>query len=155
MMISNEGKEGPAIQLTAHLGAPRERVFAAWTHPELVREWFFAEEGFEVSEATIDLQPLGAYGIVVEVAGSSPTRIHGNYLEIVANESLSFTWTGACAGEQYWTLVRVRFEQSSAGGTNLKLTHGVFQNDRDRAMHEQGWLSCLEGLDRFLALPEC
>jgi uncharacterized protein YndB with AHSA1/START domain len=151
MMITSEGPEGPAIELVARFRAPRNKVFRAWTEAELLRKWFFAEEGFVAREVAVDLQTLGAYSIVIEPPdGGAPTRISGHYLDIVPDQALTYTWTGACADEQYWTLVRVRFDED-AEGSSLRLTHGVFQSDRDRAMHEQGWLSCLACLDRFLS----
>ena len=49
------------LRLTRVFAAPRERVFAAWTEPELVRTWWAAQHGWSTSAAEIDLRAGGAY----------------------------------------------------------------------------------------------
>jgi uncharacterized protein YndB with AHSA1/START domain len=152
MLITSESSTGPAVALSCSLRAPRPKVFRTWTDPSLLSKWFFAEEGFRTHDVTVDLRPLGAYQIVVSpVDGGDPTRIHGHYVDVEPDRALTYTWTGACADEQYWTLVNVRFDEAADGGTRLSLTHGVFRTDADRAMHEQGWFACLSSLERCVA----
>ena len=39
-------------------------------------------------------------------------------------------------------------------GTELELSHGVFETQEDRDLHEQGWFACITCLDRFLEEEE-
>ncbi len=150
MMIERGPPEGPVVGLTARFRAPRAKVFDSWTRPELIERWFFVEPGFRTHDVETKLEPLGAYQIVItSTDGSDPTRIHGHFVEVAPGESLTYTWTGACANEQYWTLVSVRFEDDP-DGSRIVLDHGVFREDADRAMHEQGWLACLATLERLV-----
>lgn len=151
MMLETVGPTGPVVGLSADFRAPRDKVFATWTQPGLIEKWFFAEAGYRTHDVQVKLEALGPYQIVVDPPdGGEPTRIHGHFVEVFGEERLVYTWTGACADEQYWTLVTATFSDKDGGGSRLELSHGVFRTDADRAMHEQGWLACLASLDRML-----
>ena len=150
-MLEARAPAGPVVGLTAQMRAPVDKVYAAWTRPELLRKWFFAEAGYRTHDVEVELAELGAYQIVITPTdGGDPTKIHGHFVEVEDGKRLVYTWTGACAQEQYWTLVTATFEASEGGGTSLTLGHGVFRSDADRVMHEQGWLACLTALDAML-----
>ena len=151
MMINSEGTEGPVIRLVSSFRAPRDKVFRTWTDPELIKKWFFAQAGYRTALAEIDLKPLGPWRLRVESDASpdDPTTIHGHFLDVRPDELLTYSWTGACAGEQYFTLVTARF-LDDGDGSRIELTHGVFHNEEDRTMHEQGWFGCLEPFGRLV-----
>jgi len=147
MMLQMRAPTGPVVSLTAEFRAPRDKLFAAWTTPALLCKWFFAEAGYRTHDVQMDLRPLSPYQLVITpVEGGEPTRIHGNMVQVEPNARLVYTWTGACAGEQYWTMVDVVFEDNPDGGSRIGLSHGVFRTDADRAMHEQGWMACVAAL---------
>jgi uncharacterized protein YndB with AHSA1/START domain len=150
-MINSEGTQGPAIKLVSTFRAPRDKVFRTWTDPELIKKWFFAQEGYRTTVAEIELQPLGAWKLRVESDEhpDDPTIIYGNFLEVRRGELLTYSWTGACAGEQYWTLVTVRFSDDGPG-SRIDLAHGVFHDEQDRTLHEQGWFGCIEPFGRLV-----
>lgn len=149
-MLQERDPTGPVVAFTARFRAPRDKVFEAWTTPAILQKWFFSEAGFTTSDVEVALQPLGPYQLVITpVDGGEATRIHGNFVDIQADRHLTYTWTGACAGEQYWTLVNVRFADDG-DGSRIELDHGVFWTDADRAMHEQGWLACISSLSSLL-----
>lgn len=151
MMIETRGIEGPVVDTVTRFRAPREKLFKIWTEPALIAKWFMALPGYLPPLVELTLAELGPWKIVVRPepdAGHS--IIPGHFFQVVAGR-LVYTWTGACADEQYLTLVRVAFESTPDGGSTLLLEHGVFRTDLDRAMHEQGWLSCLSLLERFVA----
>lgn len=152
MMLETGSPTGRVVGLTAEFRAPANRVFEAWTTPPLLEKWFFAEAGFRTHDVKVELAPLGAYQIVVTPPdGGDATRIHGNFVQIEQGQRVVYTWTGACAGEQYWTMVDAAFESKPDGGSRVLLNHGVFRTDSDRAMHEQGWFACIAALDNLLA----
>jgi uncharacterized protein YndB with AHSA1/START domain len=151
MMISNANDAGPVVNFTAQFRAPREKLYRTWTEPDLLRKWFFADEGMRCAVAEMNLQALGPWKIAIEpLAGGDATVIYGHFIEVVPAQKLSYTWTGACADEQYWTLVTAQFDEDGKG-SRILLTHGVFQTEADRAAHEQGWVGCLSQLERLLA----
>ena len=66
-MIDNPcktGAEGRELWLERRIDAPPERLFAAWTQPELVRRWF-APAPWSVSAAETDLRVGGATQVVM------------------------------------------------------------------------------------------
>src|ERR1700738_3199988 len=52
------------LELTRVIKANRQRVFDAWTRPEMIRQWFGAE-GKMVAEVSADAKVGGAYGIAM------------------------------------------------------------------------------------------
>lgn len=149
-MLETRAPTGPVVGLTANFRAPPDKVFAAWTEPRLLEKWFFAEAGYRTHDVVVELAPLGAYQLVITPGDGESTRIHGNYVQVEPGERLVYTWTGACADEQYWTMVDAVFEPTEDGGTRVRLSHGVFRTDADRAMHEQGWFACISALNGLL-----
>ena len=151
MMIDSAGSTGPVIQLSMKFRAPRAKVFQCWTEPALLKKWFFVEEGFENSAADIDLRPLGKYRLGMKRCASgseSETVFTGFFHEIKSGEKLAYTWTTE-GRPSYWTLVTARFVDDGPGSL-VELVHGVFENDEDRALHEQGWIACVMQLGRLL-----
>ena len=69
-----------------------ELVWAAWTKPEHVRQWF-APWPWTVGDCEIDLRPGGAFRFVLRSPEGEEFPNVGCYLEIVPNERL--VWTDA------------------------------------------------------------
>ena len=62
-----------ALSLTRVIRAPLEKVFAAWTRPELLRQWW-GPGPVTCPEAEVDLREGGAYRLAnVEADGTSPS----------------------------------------------------------------------------------
>jgi uncharacterized protein YndB with AHSA1/START domain len=70
--------------------APREKVFRAWTAPDLLAKWW-GPHGFTNPVCKINLKPGGAYRIVMRSPDGSEYPLTGVYEEIVAPELLVFT----------------------------------------------------------------
>jgi len=74
--------------------APRERVFALWTDPELIPEWW-GPRGTTTVVDQADVRPGGAWRFVVTSKGVEQ-GFRGTYREIVAPERIvqTFEWEG-------------------------------------------------------------
>jgi uncharacterized protein YndB with AHSA1/START domain len=155
-------KENPqalSLQLRRVIKGSRQRVFEAWTKPELLRQWF-GPATRSVAEVSSDLRVNGAFRIVMEgdsancapppEAGAPPRRpvATGKYTEIVPYERLSFTWRGDW-GDMGDTLVTLEFNEV-AGGTEVVLTHTNFTNREVLEGHNKGWKESLDKLARFI-----
>jgi uncharacterized protein YndB with AHSA1/START domain len=71
------------VRCVERFDAPRERVFAAWTDPEELVQWW-GPGAFKISSATVDLRPGGRYWIVLEPPGGGGALIlGGRYREVV------------------------------------------------------------------------
>jgi len=131
-----------ALETSIIVNAPRPRVFAAWTTPELMKKWF-APGAMTVPAVEADARPGGTYSITMKGENSSPT-VAGEYQEVVQDEKLVFTW-GWQGDASAKTLVTVLFRDAK-GGTEVLLKHERFASPESRDRHLQGWDGCLANL---------
>src|ERR1700730_1356455 len=74
------------------LKASRARVFAAWTQPEILREWFAPPPGWTVPEVDLDLRSGGAYRFTFQSPEGDLSEVSGIFREVQPPERLSYTW---------------------------------------------------------------
>ena len=136
--------------------ADRERVFDAWTNPEVMAHWYIgAPEGR--AEATVDLKVGGKFTNDMHIQGKStclPDQSaavkcyphHGEYLEIKRPERLVFSWNSLAVQNSVVT-VELRAVDN---GTEVTITHAL-PSIEQCAGHEQGWTHALTNLDTLLS----
>ena len=78
------------LVLTRLIDAPAEKLYRAWTEPELLKQWF-APAPLTTPHAELDVRPGGANLIVMRTPDGAETPNRGVYLEVVANRRLVFT----------------------------------------------------------------
>src|SRR5438105_6022386 len=90
--------------------ASRERVFEAWTDPELFARWFTAPGGSS-SDAEIDLRVGGAWRVSMKAPLWPRGHAFGTYLEVDPPARLVYTiaWEGFPNGPE--SLVSVEFHE--------------------------------------------
>ena len=141
-----EKSEDLKLEIRRVIKAPRSRVFASWTTPELMQQWF-APGGMRVTRASTDLRVGGEYRVEIRGVDDAVFVASGFYRKIVPNELLSFTWARGCEpGEE--TLVTVALRDLEQG-TELILTHERFRTAEAVAKHEHGWIGCLDKLEKL------
>jgi len=137
-----------ALSLTRLIRAPREDVFAAWTDPALLTQWW-GPGPVTCPQAEVDLRVGGSYRLANLEPDGSIVWISGRFEEVRAPEELVYTWNASIVpGEA--TLVRVRFVPH-AEGTEIQLTHERFVETAVRDMHLSGWNGCIDKLEVLLA----
>lgn len=143
------------LKVTRRFRASRQRVFRAWTEPELMMRWFVEGDG-DMTVCEIDLRVGGSYRLEGDFGGWR-WRIWGSYLEVKPPERLVYTWSwkhdpgkGTPEGD---TTVTVEFHDRGAE-TELVLTHERFASVAARDEHTQGWNACLSRLEKVVAGPE-
>ena len=143
------------LVLTRLFDAPPEKVFRAWTEPELIKQWF-APLPWTTPRAETDLRPGGASLIVMRSPEGDDYPNQGVYLEVVKNERLVFTdaYTRAWEpSEQPFMTVVINFE--NAGGKTVYTARVLHWTVADRERHEQigfqeGWGQCADQLADLL-----
>ena len=133
-----------SLRLTRFFKAPRQKVFEAWTNPELLKRWM-GPATVNVVSAQVTPKVGGSYRIEMYNAAAGTQWIaSGTFREIVQNEKLVMTW-GWERPDRYETLLTVLLADKD-GGTELTLIHERFANAEDLGGHEHGWIGSLEKL---------
>jgi uncharacterized protein YndB with AHSA1/START domain len=75
--------------------APRDRVFAAFTDPELIPEWWGPRDTTTVVDQ-MDVKPGGSWRFVMRNSDGSETAFRGTYREVSPPERIvqTFEWEG-------------------------------------------------------------
>lgn len=73
---------------------------------------------------------------------------YGEYLEIVQNEKLAFTWTSDnCHYESKVTMSLIE----KNGGTEVRILHENLKSEAYRKDHQSGWTACARSIEEELA----
>jgi uncharacterized protein YndB with AHSA1/START domain len=144
------------LVLTRVIDAPPEKLFRAWTEPELLKQWF-APLPYTTPVAEVDVRVGGANLIVMRGPDGKDLPNRGVYLEVVPNERLVFTdaYTSAWEpSEKPFMTVELTFED--LGGRTQYTALVRHWTVADREMHEsmgfhQGWGQCTDQLAALVA----
>jgi uncharacterized protein YndB with AHSA1/START domain len=140
------------LSLTRFIPAPREKVFRAWTDPEILKQWF-APLPYTTPVAELDVRPGGANFIVMRSAAGEELPNRGVYLEVVANERLVFTdaYTGGWvpkAGKPFMTAIVTFEDEGGKTRYTARVRHWTAE-DYDSHVQmgfHQGWGQCTDQL---------
>ena len=138
------------IRIVDVFHAPREAVFAAWTEPERLKQWW-GPGFFETVSAELDLRPGGRYELLLE---PGPMRLVGEFREVTPPSRLVYTWRwieGVPDARE--SLVTVEFRERGAR-TEVVLVHDNFAGPGPVDMYDEGWRSGLQKLREFLRPKE-
>jgi len=152
-------REDRDLMLTRWIGAPRRKLYEAWTTPALITQWFTPPPWTTVSAET-DVRPGGSSLIVMRGPDGQEMPNRGVYLEVVPDERLVFTdafteaWTPSA--KPFMTVVLTFADE--AGGTRYtaRVRHWSAE---DRQAHEsmgfhEGWGIATAQLARLVGAPE-
>jgi uncharacterized protein YndB with AHSA1/START domain len=139
------------LVLTRLIDAPPEKVYRAWTEPELLKQWF-APLPYMTSVAELDVRVGGSNRIFMRSPDGQEIQNHGVYLEVVPNQRLVFTdaytkaWEPA---EKPFMTVVLTFE--NLDGKTRYTASARHWTVADREMHEsmgfhEGWGICADQL---------
>ncbi len=83
------------IHIERVFDAPRDRVFATYTDPELIPEWW-GPNGTTTVVDQMDVRPGGSWRFVIRNSDGSETGFRGTYREVTPPERIvqTFEWEG-------------------------------------------------------------
>ena len=148
-IMSTKASEKLSLQITRLIDAPRDRVYAAWTNPAQLRQWF-GPETTETRGLVADVRPGGEFRWDVLNNDGEEITARGEYREVEPGRKIVFTWQWD--DDENWAnnISVVTIELSDAvGGAKVTLTHEKLPNEESRDNHEQGWNSLLNKLENF------
>jgi uncharacterized protein YndB with AHSA1/START domain len=148
--MSISGAEVLKLRLERLIRADRQRVYDAWTQPDLLRIWS-APEGAEVESGEQDLRVGGKWGVVMVEESGARHEAFGTYREIDPPKRLVYThaWRQPDGGSSPETVLTVEFHPAE-GGTLLVLRQEGFASADSRDGHGEGWSSAFGKLERLL-----
>ena len=153
--MTNASNAAPAAQhelvLTRLIDAPREKLFRAWTEPELMKQWF-CPRPWTTPVIETDVRPGGSSYILMRGPDGTEMPNRGVYLEVVKNERIVFTdaYTSAWvpSAKPFFTGI-ITFEDE--GGKTRYTARARHWTREDRETHEkmgfhEGWGACADQL---------
>jgi uncharacterized protein YndB with AHSA1/START domain len=157
-MFQSNGSPISARELTFErmLDASADKLFRAWTEPDLLQKWF-CPRPWTVSSAQLDVRPGGASLVTMRSPEGQDVPNRGVYLEVVKNERLVFTdafveaWVPS---ERAFMVVTITFEaQGAKTRYSARIQHW---NVTAREEHENmgfhaGWAIATDQLTELVA----
>jgi len=149
MALAAAASSAPILRLEREFPAPPARVYAAWTDPRLLAQWW-GPEGMSCPVCEVDLRVGGGYRTCMKGEKGDEHWVSGVYREIVPGRRLVFTWAWEDKGRRgHEMLVEVDFAPVGRN-TRVVLTQSNFESQESCDNHKKGWTSSFVCLDRFV-----
>jgi len=154
--MNSETANTHALTLTRIIDAPPEKVYRAWTEPELMKQWF-APLPFTTPVVETDVRPGGANLVVMRDPEGREYPNRGVYLEVVKDRKLvitdAYTRAWQPSAKPFMTLILTFEEMDGKTKYTARVLHW---SEEDRATHEQmgfheGWGQCADQLAVLVA----
>jgi uncharacterized protein YndB with AHSA1/START domain len=142
--------ENFTVEIKRHIKAPRDRVYAAWTDPEQLKQWF-GPENVQTRDLIADTRVGGEFRWDLINQEGEEMTISGEFRDLKPNKKIVFTWKWE--DDEVWKnhVSIVTIELSDAdGGTELRLMHEQLPTETLRDGHNEGWNSALSKLENFV-----
>jgi uncharacterized protein YndB with AHSA1/START domain len=140
-----------SLEIKRFIKAPRDRVYAAWTDPAQLKEWF-GPENVQTCELIADARVGGKFRWDIINAEGEEMTCRGEYRELQPGKKIVFTWQWDDdeVWENHTSVVTVELTDRD-GGTELRLTHEKLPNEESREGHTGGWNSALNKLENLFS----
>jgi uncharacterized protein YndB with AHSA1/START domain len=144
-------KEKTRLEISRVIEAPRDRVYAAWTDPEQLKQWF-GPENVKTRELVADARVGGTFRWDIINSEGEEMTMRGEFRELQPDKKIVFTWQWEDDEdwENHISIITVEFYDRD-GGTELRLTHEQLPNEESRDGHTRGWESALDKLERLFS----
>ena len=137
------------LEIRRVIKASRDRVYAAWTDPAQLKQWF-GPENVQTRDLIADARVGGKFRWDRINSEGEEMTCRGEYRELQPGTRIVFTWQWDDDEdwENHISVVTVELEDA-ANGTELRLTHEQLPNEGSRDGHGRGWNSALDKLEKF------
>lgn len=146
--MSIEAPIKPCLTLKRRFNAPARLVYAAWTEPARMHEWW-GTKGSKTLHAEADVRVGGRYRVRFTTPDGETHDVSGTYLEVEPEKKLVFTWQWITMPERQSQVTLVFKEEGEK--TLLTLFHEKFADEKARDDHEMGWTEALDNLETLFA----
>lgn len=138
----------PSLTLKRRIDAPPAKIYAAWTEPARIMQWF-GPTGAEMLHAETDVHVGGGFRMAFRTPDGETHDVSGLYREVEPGRKLVFTWAWITMPDRE-SLVTVALKPDG-GGCLLTLTHEQFADEAARDGHKSGWTGALDKLENLFA----
>jgi uncharacterized protein YndB with AHSA1/START domain len=141
----------PTIRIVRDFDAPPDRVFRAWTDPELVAKWM-GPNSTEMKIESWDGVTGGRYRYAALVDGEEVASFYGSFHEVRPDERLvwTFTWEGMPDGVSLETMTFTDLGDGRTRVTSLSVVDSF--EGRDAIMSSGMEVGVFEGYAKLDAL---
>jgi uncharacterized protein YndB with AHSA1/START domain len=137
------------LTMTRRFDASPERLFAAWTDPNLAARWLFTGPTSEAHSANLDVRVGGAW-VIEDRRDGVDYKALGEYLEVDRPRRLSFTF-GMPQFSPAFNKVTVEIAADGAGSVMTLIQEGLPADYIEPT--RQGWDEMFDALAERLAQP--
>jgi uncharacterized protein YndB with AHSA1/START domain len=129
------------ITVETSVNAPINKVWSAYTTPEVIKQWNAASDNWHTTQSTVDLREGGAFTSRMEAKdGSFGFDFAGTYTKVVPNELIGYSF-----GE------RVGLVEFNAGsnGVTVRVTFDA-EGENTVEQQRQGWQAILNNFAKHV-----
>ena len=146
-----EGESGELVlEIERVLPADRESVFAAFSDPQELANWW-GPEGYAVANLEFEPRVGESYRIQMQPPEGDSFHLTGEFREVDPPKRLAFTFVWEPADpDDVETLAALSFRDLD-GSTEVRFTQGPFKTEARRALHRDGWGDSFDKLERVLS----
>jgi uncharacterized protein YndB with AHSA1/START domain len=143
-------KTEQSLEIRRVIKAPRDRVYAAWTDPEQLRQWF-GPENVRTRKLVAETRVGGKFRWDLTSPEGEEMTVEGEYRDLQPGKKIVFTWQWQDdeAWQHHNSIVTLELSDAP-GGTELRLLHQDLPSEESRDRHTEGWNSLLNELKKFL-----
>lgn len=134
--------------ITRVFDAPPSLVFAAWTRPEHLVNWW-GRHHYTLSSCEVDLRPGGTFRFCMRSPAGRDYRVKGVYREIVEPERLVFQYGLENEDLSHESLATVTFAEQN-GKTKFTMHQILLDPAQAREGAEEGWTEVMQRLENYL-----
>ena len=147
--MTTKASEKLSLEIKRFINAPRDRVYAAWTDPAQLRQWFGPEK-VQTRNLIADARVGGKFRWDLTNSEGEKMTCLGEYRELQPGKKIVFTWQWDDDEdwENHTSVVTVELSDRD-NGTELRLIHEQLPNEASRDGHTEGWNSALDKLEKF------
>jgi uncharacterized protein YndB with AHSA1/START domain len=140
-----------SLEIKRLIKAPRDRVYAAWTDPAQLKQWF-GPENVETHDLIADVRVGGKFRWDLTNSEGEKMTCRGEYRDLQPGKRIVFTWQWDDdeVWENHTSIVTVELSDRE-DGTELRLTHQQLPNEESRDGHTAGWNSALNKLESLFS----
>jgi len=123
--MSPSTEEDEAVRIVRNIAVPVQRVYDAFTDPEMLVRWM-GPEGYRATRAEVDARIGGSCRIWVSLDGEDAGSFLWEFVEMTPPERLVFSFAFGGPGEvleEHRSRMTLEFREEGVDETELTLTH--------------------------------